>query len=268
MLVARALLVASAMAAAPLQPAAAAVIATATGVQDTGTGLSWLTLDATAGLSYVDLAPRLGPGGSLAAYRLATWSEVDTLVRNQFAAFSGDADQNSNVDLDAAFFEFVEAVGSGVRPRSFGNLAGAEFGGIIAEAGPAVTLTPLASFGAAPGPARTEGTHLAYVFAGVGLGQDQGTGAYIARGVSPQNPLPDSFATGYSGLSSYPLIQDIAGGGQSYLASYPPAQFSGDVPPIAAGFWLVQATAVPEPGSVVLLCAGLAGMGLIGRRRG
>jgi hypothetical protein len=48
-------------------------------MKDTSTGLQWLDLNQTAGLSYNSVAAQLGPGGAYAGYSFATESQVNQL---------------------------------------------------------------------------------------------------------------------------------------------------------------------------------------------
>ncbi|MCK7594452.1 hypothetical protein [Pseudomarimonas salicorniae] len=50
--------------------------------RDTRTGLDWLDLTPSLGLTFVELAPRLAPGGSLEEFRLASAEELRSLYKS------------------------------------------------------------------------------------------------------------------------------------------------------------------------------------------
>ncbi len=66
-------------------------------LDDSSTGLQWLGLDETAGLSYNQVAAQLGAGGTFAGFSFATESQVDTLF-----ADAGIPDVNAGFEGTAA----------------------------------------------------------------------------------------------------------------------------------------------------------------------
>ena len=70
----------------PFSNANAVIIDHGSFVSDPATGLDWLDLTATAGLSYNDVSAQLGTGGAFEGWRYATVSELSTL----WTAFGGN----------------------------------------------------------------------------------------------------------------------------------------------------------------------------------
>ena len=50
--------------------------------RDTVTGLDWLDLTVTRGLSYEQVTAQMGPGGTYEGWRYATVAELDQLIAN------------------------------------------------------------------------------------------------------------------------------------------------------------------------------------------
>ena len=63
-------------------PAPAAIINNGTYTTDTATGLDWLDLTASIGLSYNNVSSQFGAGGAFAGWRYATGAELTTLLLN------------------------------------------------------------------------------------------------------------------------------------------------------------------------------------------
>lgn len=99
--------------------------------QDTATGLEWLDIDLTAGLSYNDVAAGFGPGGAFEGFAHASLEQVDTLFLN--AGFSATDNVLRNEDIPAAnhFFAFlgISASAQGVGSSSFGVTSTTAFTG-------------------------------------------------------------------------------------------------------------------------------------------
>ena len=51
-------------------------------IEDTRTGLSWLRLDLTEGLSFAEVTSQLGAGGMFSGYQLASYQDVQGLLSN------------------------------------------------------------------------------------------------------------------------------------------------------------------------------------------
>jgi hypothetical protein len=177
---------------------------------DTETGLLWLDLTESSGLSHAEVLQALQPGGTFEGYRLATRAEVSALFAN------------AGLDVSQGLGDFV--------PQNFD---------------PAVALSALV------GVLGTDGN------CGTGC-----TFSFTDGFIADPPVIINTFAT--AGIAwfdnsagqdptspSEPVGRVILEGGSTGTG------FSGQ------GAWLVV---VPEPGTLGLLAAGLAGLAAMGRR--
>jgi len=83
--------------------AQAALIANGDFTTDTGTGLDWLDLDLSLGLSVNQVSAQLGTGGLFEGYQIAIFSQVQTFLTN--AGWGGPFDPTNmmNVGFVASF---------------------------------------------------------------------------------------------------------------------------------------------------------------------
>ena len=69
--------------------------------RDTNTGLDWLDVTETRGLSYAAVSAELGPGGTYEGYRFATTAELDQLIMD-----FGYVAVNTNCDYSALHCDY------------------------------------------------------------------------------------------------------------------------------------------------------------------
>jgi hypothetical protein len=77
-------------------------------VRDTATGLEWLGLFKTAGLSYNTVFSNLGTGGTFAGFRYANLDEVGTLFAD---AGIPDIDQTTSANF-VPVFDLLQKIGT------------------------------------------------------------------------------------------------------------------------------------------------------------
>ncbi len=81
-------------------------------VFDTTTGLHWLRIGFTLGMSYTGVAAQLGTGGSFAGYRYATASEAETLFED-FGVIAGEVNGGSFANLASPVASMLSLLGTG-----------------------------------------------------------------------------------------------------------------------------------------------------------
>jgi hypothetical protein len=100
---------------------------------DTMTGLAWLDLIASAGLSYRQVLADTQPGGIFSGFRFATAQEVLTLYAS--AGIPGTGDYPGSVPGDQSILTLISLVGATSsqdgHPETFGISATSDFGGRV-----------------------------------------------------------------------------------------------------------------------------------------
>jgi hypothetical protein len=141
-------------------------------MQDTSTGLQWLDLNQTAGLTYNYVAGQLGPGGAYAGFSFATESEVNQL-------FADAGIPNVNVGLY----------------------------GTVANVASVTSLISLWNANLAGGYTSADGPFGYFLTAGVGTGLIWVTGpAYPSPVTAEATSGPDRLGIGGNGSASYPYL--------------------------------------------------------------
>lgn len=154
--------------------------------QDTATGLEWLDISFTVGLSYNDVAVEFGPGGDFEGFAHATLAQVDALFLN--AGFTITDGTLRNEDIPAAN-HFIAFLGESASAAGVGTNSGGVTSTIASNGNPRVAYVLLSilddaatAYGAGAAPAT--------------FGFDQaggGTGQWLVRPAATLVPLPAAF---------------------------------------------------------------------------
>ena len=101
----------------------AAIVDLGLHTRDTSTGLDWLDLSVTAGMSLSDISSELANGGTLSNYRYASGSEVDTLWGTLDPAYNPLSLYSPYLQFQLdSFVDSVGLLGGSVSPDVDGNI--------------------------------------------------------------------------------------------------------------------------------------------------
>jgi hypothetical protein len=198
-------------------------------ISDSATGLTWLKLDETVGMTYEAVEAKTGLGGSFAGFEIASFDQLRTLTKDAGVDFALDRGNSSVLAQPDPAYPMAP-----ICPECV--LAASTFGALFVSDSVSDTL----------------------------FGQD--SDRYVAWGmIAGGSSSSLSFRT-YMGISGNSTMFSFEDDG---VFVYYPGQGDDSRATLPwVGTWLVTTSPpVPEPSTYALMLAGLSGLAVLARRR-